>query len=320
VREELIKAEKSANKKEGYRIDVEDLERFIEERNPLYAEVKQLRQENAQLKSTKDTSIRFPEMAIFVLYSGLSDQMNQLETQIQNKEIEKKEAQETLKKIKEAVDFYKEHVVISGVQLEERFNQTKMIVAKGGSDNETDAESEAISPAQGANKDGRRRWQLDNVVIVEPTERENDIAAKWNVYIEGRYYGDYLPNIGGCGGWQIVSTDDFVYSRVDERKIERFVSAQMFWSQITRRKQKEVETYLRTESVKREFFDLAIQSKMKGGKYICPMSKKGFEKKDEMLLSLIKQIIERKKKEHLQWVRENNANKKAPQRGHDNFL
>jgi hypothetical protein len=84
------------------------------------------------------------------------------------------------------------------------------------------------------------------------------------------------------------------------------IEIRIFWNQITRGKQKpEVETYLRTESVKREFFDLAIQSKMKGDKYICPMSKKGFKKKDEMLLSLIKQIIEKKKKEHLQWVLEN---------------
>jgi cell division septum initiation protein DivIVA len=51
VREEQIKAEKSSNRKEGYRIDEIDLERFIQKRNPLYAEVKQLRQENAQLKA-----------------------------------------------------------------------------------------------------------------------------------------------------------------------------------------------------------------------------------------------------------------------------
>jgi regulator of replication initiation timing len=50
VREGQIKAKKSHFKKEGYRIHEEDLERFIEERNPLYKEVKRLREENRNLK------------------------------------------------------------------------------------------------------------------------------------------------------------------------------------------------------------------------------------------------------------------------------
>lgn len=54
VRDGKIKAEKSLNKKEGYRIDLADLERFIEERNPLYKEVKQLRDEVYLLKSKID--------------------------------------------------------------------------------------------------------------------------------------------------------------------------------------------------------------------------------------------------------------------------
>lgn len=50
IREGKIKAEKTDFRKEGYRIHEEDLEQFIEERNPLYREVKQLRKENADLK------------------------------------------------------------------------------------------------------------------------------------------------------------------------------------------------------------------------------------------------------------------------------
>ncbi|UWE05312.1 hypothetical protein [Laceyella sacchari] len=274
VREELIKAKKSANKKEGYRIDVEDLERFIEERNPLYKEVKRLREENFQLKSTKDTSIRFPEMAIFVLYSGLSDQMNQLETQIQNKEIEKKEAQETLKKIKEAVDFYKEHVVISGKQLEERFDQTKKVVAKGGSGNESskaeDGEAERISSTQGANKDGRRQWQLnEEVKQISPTKSAISM-----------------------------------------------IEIRVFWNQVTRGKQPpEVEAYLRIDAVKEEFFKKSLQSEMRNGEYICPISNRGFKKKEDMMLSLIEEIIEKKKNEHLKWALENDPNKKDPAKG-----
>ncbi|MBA4544613.1 helix-turn-helix domain-containing protein [Thermoactinomyces daqus] len=38
-------------RKEGYRIEAEELERFISQRNPLYPEVQRLRQENDQLKA-----------------------------------------------------------------------------------------------------------------------------------------------------------------------------------------------------------------------------------------------------------------------------
>jgi predicted nucleic acid-binding Zn-ribbon protein len=37
-------------RKDGYRIPIEELERFISKRNPLYDEVKRLEEENEQLK------------------------------------------------------------------------------------------------------------------------------------------------------------------------------------------------------------------------------------------------------------------------------
>lgn len=38
-------------RKDGYRIPIEELERFIAQRNPLYPEVKRLREENQRLKN-----------------------------------------------------------------------------------------------------------------------------------------------------------------------------------------------------------------------------------------------------------------------------
>lgn len=84
------------------------------------------------------------------------------------------------------------------------------------------------------------------------------------------------------------------------------IEIRIFWNQITRGKQKpEEEVYLRTDAVREEFFRQASQAEMKDGEYICPASGKSFKRKNEMLLSLINQIIEKKKKEHLQWVLEN---------------
>jgi predicted site-specific integrase-resolvase len=37
-------------RKDGYRIPIEELEQFIAQRNPLYSEVKRLREENQRLK------------------------------------------------------------------------------------------------------------------------------------------------------------------------------------------------------------------------------------------------------------------------------
>lgn len=50
VREGKIKAQKTEFRKEGYRIDESELERFIKEKNPLYEKVKRLQEQVKQLQ------------------------------------------------------------------------------------------------------------------------------------------------------------------------------------------------------------------------------------------------------------------------------
>jgi hypothetical protein len=95
------------------------------------------------------------------------------------------------------------------------------------------------------------------------------------------------------------------------------VELNIFWRQVTRAKQPpEVETYLRMESVQRNFFNTILSNNtVQGDRFICPITGRDFTDRKQMMACVLSTIIEEKRKAHLQWVRENDPNKKDPAKG-----
>lgn len=85
------------------------------------------------------------------------------------------------------------------------------------------------------------------------------------------------------------------------------VELNVTWRQIERANQDpEVEQYLRMNSVKNRLYYVILGSDTRdGNEYVCPLTGKRFGNYKEMVVCSLEQIIDEKRKAHLQWAKEN---------------